>query len=197
MATTRRLSTIQWAAVVAMGFAGLVHILIAPAHWQHAPGHGLFFLLVGVVEIVWAAAFVRQPSLRLTLIGIGLAVMLIVLWLLARALPAPFGHGPEGIDTWGVVCKLSELVGALALVVLVAQAIGTGTDKARVVRVVTLAVVAGLLLGGTTYVVARAAEPYFPSLMAIEHEDDHHGDEPHDQGEDHDASPAALDAQHP
>lgn len=204
MTTTNRLSPIQWAAVVAIGFAGLVHIVIAPAHWEHAPAHGLFFLLTGVIELVWAIAFLRQPSLRLTLIGIGLAVMLIVLWVLARALPAPFGHGPEEIDTWSVVCKLSELVGALALGVLVVQAIGSGAEKGRVVRVVTLAVVAGVLVGATTYVVARAAEPYFPSLMAVEHEDDHHGyeddhhgDEPHDPDENHDASLATPDAQHP
>lgn len=197
MGTSHRLSPIQWTAVIAIGFAGLVHIVIAPAHWQHAPAHGLFFVLAGIVELGWAVVYWRQPSLRLTLIGIGLAAMLVMLWLLARALPAPFGHGPETIDTWSVVCKLSELVGALALGVLVFQVIGTAANRGKVARMVLLAVVAGLLAGATTYAVARAAEPLFPSLAAVEHEDDHDEGEEHDESEEHDAEPVLPATQHP
>lgn len=197
MGTSGRLSPIQWTAVIAIGFAGLVHIVIAPAHWQHAPAHGLFFVLAGIIELGWAVIYGRQPSLRLTLIGIGLAAMLVMLWLLARALPAPFGHGPETIDTWSVVCKLSELVGALALGVLVFQVIGSTANRAKVARLVLLAVVAGLLAGVTTYAVARAAEPLFPSLAAVEHEDEHHDGEHHDEGEEHDAPPGTPAAEQP
>lgn len=32
--------------------AGIIHLWIIPEHWEHAPAHGLFFLGVGIAQIV-------------------------------------------------------------------------------------------------------------------------------------------------
>ncbi|MCQ3980642.1 MAG: hypothetical protein DPW09_45120, partial [Anaerolineae bacterium] len=51
--------------VITIALAGLVHLLIAPAHYAHAPAHGLFFAAAGIVQCIWAVAFWRRPSLAL------------------------------------------------------------------------------------------------------------------------------------
>jgi hypothetical protein len=168
------------AAAIAIGIAGLVHILIAPAHWQHAQAHGIFFLGAGIIEVAWAIAYIRKPSRRLTYFGIGVASMLLALWLITRALPAPFGHGHEVVDGWAVVCKLSELVGILALGILAYQTVEAGTGMRASVRALVLAVAIGLGAGLLTYAVARAAEPLLPGLAGVEEHESH--EHPEDAG---------------
>jgi hypothetical protein len=135
MSTGVSLSFTRRVAIGAIGLAGAVHIVIAPSHWQHAPAHGLFFLGAGIVEVLWSVALLRKPSRAVTYFGIGMASMLLMLWILARALPAPFGHGPEAVEAWGLVCKLAELVGAIALGLLASQALDEGAGRAAVARV--------------------------------------------------------------
>jgi peptidoglycan/LPS O-acetylase OafA/YrhL len=60
--------------------AGIIHLWIIPEHWAHAPAHGLFFLLVGIIQIVWGIAVWRNPSTRLYYIGVMMAGWLIVLF---------------------------------------------------------------------------------------------------------------------
>ena len=60
-------------AAAAIGAAGIIHFIVAPEHWEHAPAHGLFFIVVGVIELVWAVAIVWRPTLRLMQTGALLA----------------------------------------------------------------------------------------------------------------------------
>jgi hypothetical protein len=179
MMESRYKGTFKKIAVAAIGFAGLLHIAIAPAHFEHAPAHGLFFAGAGLVEMAWAVAAMRNLTRNLTHLGLVLAVGLIGLWGLARALPAPFGHGPEPIDTSGVACKLSEIVGGLALAGLAYQSALTGIGRAGAMRRVSVLIAAGLLAAGLSYGVARASEPLLPFLRAPAAEEDHH----HEEGE--------------
>jgi hypothetical protein len=50
--------------MITIALAGLVHLLIVPAHYAHAPAHGIFFALAGIVQIAWSVAFraVLRPS---------------------------------------------------------------------------------------------------------------------------------------
>ncbi len=161
-------------AAATIGFAGIIHILIAPSHWQHAPAHGIFFLGAGLIELGWAVAFLHRPSHALSYFGIGMMALLLLLWVLARALPAPFGHGPETIDAWSIVCKLSEVTGAVALGAFVMLGFEGNSSKRAAVQTITLAFLAGLALGALTYAGARAAAPYLPALAAVEAADHHH-----------------------
>jgi hypothetical protein len=177
-------------AAVAVAIAGVVHVLIVPQHYQHAPAHGIFFLIAGLVEIAWAIAYFRGPSPRLLHLGIGLGSSLLVLWLLTRSLPVPFGHAAEPVDTWAVVCKLSELVGVVALALLAYQTLGEGTTRLANTRALVLALVLGLAIGSATYIVARAAEPLLPTLSAAEEVHLHpEGDTEHEEHEHEEGSP--------
>ena len=75
-----------------MVLAGIIHLWIIPDHWAHALAHGLFFLLVGIIQIVWGIAVWRNPSIRMYYIGVMMAGWLIVLYGITRWLPAPFGQ---------------------------------------------------------------------------------------------------------
>lgn len=175
MASDRPSSSARLAAA-SIGLAGIIHIVIAPSHWQHATAHGLFFLLAGLIEIGWAVAFLRKPSRALSNFGIGMMALLLLLWALARALPAPFGHGPETADAWSVVCKLSEITGAVALGAFVVLGLEGNSSKRTAVQAITLAFVTGLALGVLTYAGAHAIAPHLPALAAAAAEEHHHED---------------------
>ncbi len=161
--SAQRLET--WAALL-IALAGVIHLVIVPQHWAHAPAHGSFFTLVGIAEIAWGTTVWRRPSATLYHIG-GVGVGgLVVLWGITRLLPAPYGHGPEPVETFGIVCKVSEGLGMAVLAILVFQATASRTGRFAAWRAVSLLVIAALVAGFLTYGVARAAEPMLPWLGA-------------------------------
>ncbi len=158
-----------------IGLAGLIHLVITPQHWAHAPAHGILFVIAGVAELIWAVLVWRRPSSSLYTIGLIGAGGLVTLWVITRILPAPFGHGPEPVEPYGVVCKLAETLGAIVLAFLAFGQIATAANRAAARRAVVLWVVAALALGWGTYGVARAAEPFLPALaVSAEHQHEEH-----------------------
>lgn len=100
-------------------FAGLLHLYLAPQHMGH-PGHGLFLLTAGALQVGWGIAFSRRPSSALWSLGVVLAGVLIALWAITRLLPAPFGHGgPEEMDAFGVLSKAAEGAGLAMLLAMI------------------------------------------------------------------------------
>lgn len=168
---------IAWSAVATI-LAGAIHLIIVPEHWGHAPAHGLFFLIVGFLQIVWGIAVWRKPSTRLYYVGVVMAGWLIVLYVLTRVFPAPFGHGPEGVHAIDVACKLCEAVGMLTLGILIFQGAILNAGRTIAWRAITTIVLLSFLTAFITYGVARAAEPVFPALSVPLEE--HHQ---HDEGE--------------
>jgi hypothetical protein len=180
--------------VITIALAGLVHLLIVPAHYAHAPAHGIFFALAGLIQVAWAVAFWRRPSAILYHIGLALSGGLVVLWLLTLALPAPFGgHDAGSIDASALVCKTSELVGLIALVALALQG-GQFASLGKLSRpkLVGEAVVVSLIVGAVFFGLGKAAEPLFPQWQ---HEAEHsheqtehaaeHGEHAHNSSETH------------
>jgi hypothetical protein len=155
--------------------AGLIHLVLVPGHVEHAPAHGLFFLLVGLAQIVWGIMVWRQPTLKLYYIGAVMAGWLIVLYGVTRWLPAPFSHGPEGIETIDLVCKLCEGLGMISLLVLIFQGLVFHASRSNAWRTISLILLVSFLGAFVTYGVARAAEPILPWLAGPVEE--HHHDE--------------------
>jgi len=152
--------------------AGVIHFLIIPEHWSHAPAHGLFFLSVGILQVVWGVVVWRKPSLRLYYIGAIMSGWLIVLYVLTRLFPAPFGHGPESIRAIDITCKACEAFGMIMLTVLIFQGLTLHANSRMAWRTVMLIVLFSLVSGFVTYGTAGAAEPLLPGLSA--HVDEHH-----------------------
>jgi hypothetical protein len=184
---------VAWSAMMTV-LAGVIHLWIIPEHWAHAPAHGLFFLVVGIAQIIWGFALWHQPSKRLYYIGVLMAGWLIVLYGITRWLPAPFGHGPEGFDTISLVCKLCEALGMITLGILIFQGLLLNAGRFVAWRAITLIILVSFLAAFATYGVARAAEPIFPSLSAQVEE--HHHDESAPEEHHHDESTATPEHEH-
>jgi hypothetical protein len=181
---------IEWSAAATV-LAGVIHLVIIPEHWEHAPAHGLFFLIVGIFQIVWGVAVWRKPSTRLYYIGVVMAGWLIVLYVLTRLYPAPFGHGPEAVAWIDIACKFCEALGMFTLAILIFQGVVIQSGRPLAWRAMAVVVLLAFTSGFATYGVARAAEPLFPTLAGEEHHDDHEEetDHHHDEGtptEEHD-----------
>ncbi len=157
-------SKLVGSAAAGVMFAGVVHLAIAPVHWSHSPAHGLFHLLSGLVEIVWAISFWRKPSAISFQIGVIITGALITLWTITRLLPAPFSHEVEEIDMFGIVTKLAEGWAVITLVMLTISNEGVHQIKTSAWRLITSSLVLAILGGGLTYYLAIAAEPLMPWL---------------------------------
>lgn len=177
---------ITWSALATI-LAGVIHLVIIPEHWAHAPAHGLFFLLVGILQIGWGIAVWRKPSTDLYYVGVVMAGWLIVLYALTRLFPAPFGHGPEAIAVIDIACKLCEGLGMVTLAILIFQGLLLNNGRRKAWRAMGLIVLLSFVTAFTTYSAAIAAEPLLPSLSG-QAEENHHNegateteDHPHDE----------------
>jgi hypothetical protein len=165
--------------------AGIIHLVLVPRHIEHAPAHGLFFLLVGLAQILWGMMVWRQPSLKLYYIGAIMAGWLIVLYAVTRWLPAPFAQHPEAIATIDLVCKFCEGVGMVTLIILIFQGLVFHTSRFNAWRAVSLIVLVSFLAAFVTYGAARAAEPILPWLAGPVEEHQHDENIPSDREQHH------------
>ncbi len=154
----------------AIAFAGLIHLVLVPEHYAHAPAQGIFFAVAGIVEIVWAILFLRKPTENMYYIGVALAGGLIVLWGVTRVLPEPFAHEIGEIDLGGIVCKVSEMVGVVALLMLAAQGKIAGIIKRSFGRLLSEALLVSFFVAFLAYVAGHEFEPLMP-FLAGEHEE--------------------------
>lgn len=168
--------------------AGIIHLILVPVHIEHAPPHGLFFLLIGLVQIAWGIRVWRQPGFRLYHIGAVMAGWLIVLYGVTRWLPAPFTPGPEAINTIDLVCKLCEGVGMLALLILIFQGAVLYEGRLHAWRTISLIVLVSFLGASATYGIARASEPLLPWLAGPVEGHHHDEDVPLEEEHCHDGS---------
>ena len=176
--------------VIAIILAGLIHLAVAPEHYAHAPAHGVFFVLAGVAEILWGLAFWRRPTPRRYHLGLALAGGLIVLWAVTRVLPAPFGHGPEPVNASGLVCKASELIGVLSLVMLAAQGQLIGASSQPPLRPAGEALALALVVGLVSFGIGSAATPLLPTLGP--QEEAMQGHEHEQAAQEHEALPSGT-----
>jgi len=84
--TRTNISTAEAAAIL-LSTVGALHVGAAPQHFGHSLAYGLFLLVIGLGELLWAAAFWRRPSPGLKVSGAVLAGASIVLWAITRVLP--------------------------------------------------------------------------------------------------------------
>ena len=169
----------RWA-VWSAGFllvAGILHLTALPAHAEQARGLGLFFLVVGAAQVIWACITLFRPSHISARFGLAmLAVAPVVLWVLTRTLRAPWSSAPEPVDLVSLGTVVLQIAAAVTMAAGRAgmQAPSTATPSvAR--RAVTLFVVVGIAFGAVGYGGALAAEASIPWLG--EAEVSHHDDE--------------------
>jgi hypothetical membrane protein len=104
---------------VASAGAGLVHLGVCPEHFREATVFGVFFLVVAIVQVVWAGVVAVRPSKALLAAGAVASAGLVAIWAMSRAVGVPIGPDrwqPEAIGRADVVATALELmVAALAV----------------------------------------------------------------------------------
>jgi hypothetical protein len=169
---------------VMTALAGTIHLWLAPIHWFHSPAHGIFFLVVGVAQVLWSIFVWREPSFRLYVVGAVMSGWLIVLYGITRWLPAPSHHGPEAMGWIDLTCKACEALGMIILLILVFQGLVLTSGRSAARRTIGRIVVFSFIAGFVTYSLARAAEPIFPDWVPpTEVQHAHDEDVPHDHDE--------------
>ena len=98
--------------------AGWVHLDIAPFHFSHMPGHGLFFSLTGLAQIL-VVPFLLFTSQKLWVRTLALTLTggMVLIWLVTQTGYAPFTHAAEPIDNPTIISKLAEAFGFAVLLV--------------------------------------------------------------------------------
>jgi hypothetical protein len=150
---------IRWWAGFALLGAGLIHLTVVSEHVAHWWLHGVFFVVLGVVQIAWAVqALVNDlPHPRLV------ATMnagVIGLWFLTRTTGLPVGPEPwqaEAVGTADLVCTGLE---AMVVVLLMLVARRPNVQESTALTKVQLRMIAvGALATAAVTVAALAANP--------------------------------------
>jgi hypothetical protein len=104
--------------------AALIHLWVTPEHFEEWWGYGMFFLVAGVVQVIYVPLLVRWPNQTVLLIGIAGNSAIVLLYLFTRVVGIPF-FGPEAGEVEGVgvidVCATSSeaaIVVSLGVLVL-------------------------------------------------------------------------------
>jgi uncharacterized protein (DUF305 family) len=110
------------AAVVGLAASAVLHAGLAPAHFEEATSHGVFFFAASGALAVAAAAILAWPSRPAYVAGVGISLVLILLWAVFRLVPPPGATSAEPVDLVGLSAKVTELVVLTACGVLWFQA---------------------------------------------------------------------------
>jgi hypothetical protein len=128
--------------------AVLIHASVAPAHFREYWGFGIFFVVVGALQLGWAELVRRGAAdRRLLVLGAVGNLAVAVVWLISRTVGLPVGPEigqAEGVGLHDVLATADEIV--LALIVGLCLA----GSRARGVR--ELLGKAGWALAGVSFV---------------------------------------------
>jgi diguanylate cyclase (GGDEF)-like protein len=107
---------LRWIAFGSL-LAGVIHVGVCPEHFREATLFGVFFVVVALAQMGWAARILSHPGPALLIGGaIGQAATVGV-WLMSRAVGIPVGPGAwqrERLDVTGLAASLIEVAVAVA-----------------------------------------------------------------------------------
>ena len=90
--------------------AGILHFVAAPAQWKAHILFGIFFIALGIVQILYACTIVRTSTRKFLLFGIVFNTGLLLLWLLTQTLPNLAGVSREPLSLLSGLRKALELI---------------------------------------------------------------------------------------
>ena len=97
-------------AILAIALSGVVHLFIVPGQFSNATVHGIFFILLGLAQIAWAAVFWRSRSNAAYVAGLGLSGGIIALWVLTVLVSVPYASTAQPIGLSQALSKAGELI---------------------------------------------------------------------------------------
>jgi len=141
-AATPALQRTQCGASVYLSAAAIIHFVVAPEHFAESWAHGIFFILIGCTQLLYAITLVA-PRLWATkpraffLSGILGNSALILIYILSRTIGIPIGQHADHIEPVGLIdllCQLFELAAILLLYVLLFTLYARSSIRDRVTK---------------------------------------------------------------
>ncbi len=152
---TGRGRTLYVAAALSL-LAALVHLWVAPEHFEEWWGYGAFFLVAAAAQLLYVPIVLIWPARPVLLAGIAGNLAIVALYLLTRTSGIPL-FGPEAgeVEGFGLldVCATASEVG-IALSLGAALLRGATPEKRR-----TILLVAAVTLVGIGHVVHLLLRP--------------------------------------
>jgi uncharacterized protein (DUF305 family) len=108
----------RMAAVGGLLASAVFHAGLAPAHFEEVSIYGVFFGVASAAAATIAAAILAWPSRPAYIAGAGLALTLVVLWVVFRLVAPPGAGVVEEVDPVGLLTKATELVAMTACTAL-------------------------------------------------------------------------------
>jgi len=141
-----RTSTVRWsaAALVAAGLslaAGWIHFAYVSSHWQNWWAYGMFFLVAGVFQALFAPAMLKWPTRWTALVGIAGNLGIIGMYVMSRTYGIPMG--PHiGVVEKATAIDLGCTAGEIVLVGILLGMVGTTSRR----LIINLLLVVGVAL---------------------------------------------------
>ena len=161
-AVRRRRTIAVDAAIVLSAAAALAHLVVAPDHFTWWPTAGLFFVVLGVAQLLYSVLLIRFAyDHRIVLAGIWATVGVILLYVASRTVglpntpPVPI-HGGRWVPGRSILPDGAKHVGPLDVFTLVAEVLLVVTllsllpTRSRT-RTVNRLMWIGLALWGTSF----------------------------------------------
>jgi len=149
-------------ATVAAGLlvaAGTLHFVLAPTHMAEARAQGLFFLVLATVQVVLGLLVLRHLSGRVCYAGILVSGASLMLWVITRFTPPPFGDEIDSLDILAITTKVLETATLLLFVYLLLWRASVTRPMPRRARAyVAIVVVGSFVLGAAAYGAGVASE---------------------------------------
>ncbi len=117
--------TLYMAAALSV-IAALMHFWAMPGHFEEWWGYGIFFLAAALAQGLYGLALLRRPGQPLLVLGVGLNLAVVVLYVVTRTVGVPF-FGPHAGEVEGIgVIDLSAMMAELALIVALTALLRSG-----------------------------------------------------------------------
>ncbi len=127
--------------------AALVHLWMAPKHFQEWWGYGTFFLATAAAQALYGVALVRRPGQRLLLAGMAGNLAVVALYALTRTAGVPF-FGPHAWHPENVGGLDLAVAGAEVAIVFATLPLLEGRLRATAANGLVLLAAAGALSAG-------------------------------------------------
>ena len=100
--------TWQAVAVAGLSASAAIHAVLAPAHFDEGHSHGVFFVTAALATAVTAGLLLAAPSRWAAQGGVALPAVLIVAYVLFRAVAPPGAGHAEPVDALGLLTQVMQ-----------------------------------------------------------------------------------------
>jgi hypothetical protein len=146
-----------YAAAALSLLAALIHLWVAPEHFEEWWGYGAFFLVAAAAQVLYAPLVLLWPTRIVLLLGIAGNLAIVVLYLLTRTVGIPvFGPGAGEVEGVGFIdlCATTSEVG-IAVALGAALLRRSAPERRRMILLIAAVVVVSV--GHVVHLVVRAS----------------------------------------